>query len=194
LSQCLLAFAVEFDRESRTPLSLCANVLRVLGDKPIRLVEIPQLTGGSPEHCAIGWMLKPYVVVGPDETAKRGKVARLSPRGLAAQQNYLPLVEKIEKQWEAKFGKSKVGALRKALVSVLNKRDGDRLLLAQGLVPPPGTARAGDQTPALGRRDVGPAAKQRMRDLVEQTEAFVRDPLGTLPHYPMWDMNRGFGA
>jgi hypothetical protein len=32
-----------------------------------------------------------------------------------------------------------------------------------------------------------------MRDLVNQTEAFVRDPLGTLPHYPLWDMNRGFG-
>jgi hypothetical protein len=32
-----------------------------------------------------------------------------------------------------------------------------------------------------------------MRDLVAQTEEFVRDPAGTLPHYPLWDMNRGFG-
>ena len=53
--------------------------------------------------------------------------------------------------------------------------------------------RAGDQTPALGRRNVGPAARQRMRDLVAQTEAFVRDPAGTLPHHPSWHMNRGFG-
>jgi hypothetical protein len=45
----------------------------------------------------------------------------------------------------------------------------------------------------LGRVDVGPAARQRKRDLVIQTEAFVRDPAGTLPHYPLWDMNRGFG-
>jgi hypothetical protein len=26
-----------------------------------------------------------------------------------------------------------------------------------------------------------------------QTETFVCDPAGTLPHYPLWDMNRGFG-
>jgi hypothetical protein len=45
----------------------------------------------------------------------------------------------------------------------------------------------------LGRRDVGAAALQRMRDLVAQTEMFIRDPVGTLPHYPAWDMNRGFG-
>jgi hypothetical protein len=41
--------------------------------------------------------------------------------------------------------------------------------------------------------DIGPAARQRKRDLVIQTEAFVRDPAGALPHYPLWDMNRGFG-
>jgi len=28
---------------------------------------------------------------------------------------------------------------------------------------------------------------------VEFDNDFVRDPAGTLPHYPLWDMNRGFG-
>jgi hypothetical protein len=69
----------------------------------------------------------------------------------------------------------------------------DKGRVFQALVPPPGTARAGDQAPALGRRDVGTAARQRMRDLVAQTEEFVRDPVASLPHYPAWDMNRGFG-
>jgi hypothetical protein len=32
-----------------------------------------------------------------------------------------------------------------------------------------------------------------MRDLAAQTEAFVANPVGALPHYPMLDMNRGFG-
>jgi hypothetical protein len=32
-----------------------------------------------------------------------------------------------------------------------------------------------------------------MRDLIAQTEAFVRDPARTLPHFPAWDINRGFG-
>jgi hypothetical protein len=61
------------------------------------------------------------------------------------------------------------------------------------ILPSQLTARAGDMAPALGRRDLGPAARQRMRDLVAQTEAFVRDPAGALPHFPLWDMNRGFG-
>jgi hypothetical protein len=29
--------------------------------------------------------------------------------------------------------------------------------------------------------------------VVAQSEAFVSDPANTLPHYPLWDMNRGFG-
>jgi hypothetical protein len=61
------------------------------------------------------------------------------------------------------------------------------------LIPPKGAVRAGDSAPALGRREVGVAARQRMRDLVAQTDGFVRDPERSLPHYPLWDMNRGFG-
>jgi hypothetical protein len=32
-----------------------------------------------------------------------------------------------------------------------------------------------------------------LRDRVAQTALFLRDPVGALPHYPLWDMNRGFG-
>jgi hypothetical protein len=49
------------------------------------------------------------------------------------------------------------------------------------------------ESPALGRARAATAARQRMRDLVAQTNAFVHDPLNALPHYPVWDMNRGFG-
>ena len=83
--------------------------------------------------------------------------------------------------------------LRESLQGLFGRQSGSAPLLSEGLLPPPGTVRAGGQAPALGRRDVGVAARQRMRDLVAQTEAFVRDPAGTLPHYPAWDMNRGFG-
>ena len=193
LSQLLLAFTLEFDRESRTPLSLCANTLRVLGEKPIPEADIPRLTGGSPETAGIGWQIKPYIIVEPDPNARRGKVVRLSPLGLRAQQTYHELVEKIELRWEEKFGKQNIRRLRKSLEQLLSRRSGDRTPLSEGLVPAEGTLRAGHQRPALGRRDVGAAARQRMRHLVEQTEMFQRDPAGSLPHYPLWDMNRGFG-
>lgn len=186
LSQLLLTFRIEFDRESPAPLYLCANTLRVLGEKPIRLSEIPRLTGGSPETTDIGWQIKPYVIVTSDPTASRGKVVRLSPLGLRVQQAYNRLIWEIEKRWEERFGEEAIGRLRESLEGLFD-------LLAECMVPPAGTVRAGYQSPALGRRDVGAAARQRMRDLVAQTEAFIRDPAGTLPHYPLWDMNRGFG-
>ncbi|MGP0074704.1 MAG: hypothetical protein ACLPWF_22560 [Bryobacteraceae bacterium] len=193
LSQLLLTFQIDFDRESPAPLVYCANTLRVLSEKPIRVAEIPRLTGGSPETTDIGWQIKPYVVVTSDPTASRGKVARLSPRGLRAQQEYHRLIREIEKRWGERFGSDAIGALRELLQGLFDRQSGGAPLLSAGLVPPQGTVRAGDQAPALGRRDVGAAARQRMRDLVSQTEAFVRDPAGSLPHYPLWDMNRGFG-
>jgi hypothetical protein len=193
LSQPLLAFAVEFDRTSPASIALCANAIRVLSDKPVRVEEIPRLTGGSPEASGVGWELKQYVVVEPDLTGRRGKVARLTPLGLKTQQTYRRLIEEIEDHWKTKFGEDDIRDIRESLQSLFSQRDGDRPAMSAGLVPPPGVVRAGTQAPALGRRNVAAAARQRMRDLVAQTEAFVGDPAGTLPHYPLWDMNRGFG-
>jgi len=193
LSQALLAFTLEFDPVSPAPLRLCASTLRVLGEQPAPAAEIPRLTGSSPETSGIGWQIKPYVVVEPGPDGGRGKFVRLSPLGLAAQQRYCDLVARIERSWEARFGREKIHRLREALLELFVPRVGDRLLLSEGLVPEEGTVRSGKQASALGRRDAGAAARQRMRDLVAQSEMFQRDPAGTLPHYPLWDMNRGFG-
>lgn len=193
LSQVLMAFALEFDRESRVSLALCANMLRVLGKKPVPVREIPRLTGGSRETTAMGWQMKRFVQVENDRAGKRGKAVRLNALGLEAQRTYRRLIGEIEKRWEARFGKKQVDELRASLLAIFAKRNGNASALATGLVAPEGVARAGAQKPALGRREMGAAARQRVRDLVEQTEAFVRDPEGALPFYPLWDMNRGFG-
>lgn len=192
LSEALLAFTVEFEGESRVPLWLCANTLRALGEAPIPESEIPHLTGCSPETSGIGWQIKPFIEVEADP-ARRGKRVRLSPRGLAAEKMYRQLTAKIETRWEERFGKQHIRVLRDGLRALFVARNGERLLMSEGLIPDEGTTRAGTQTPALGRRDVGAAARKRMRDMVAQTAMFVRDPAGSLPHYPLWDMNRGFG-
>ena len=193
LSQALLAFTLEFDRLSPTPLRLCASTLRVLGEQPTPAAEIPRLTGSSPETSGIGWQIKPYIVVERDPDGGRGEFVRLSPLGLGAQQRYRDLTAEIEKSWKARFGKERIQRLREALLELFVARVGDRPLISEGLVPEEGTVRAGKQAPALGRRDAGPAARQRMSHLVAQSKMFQRDPAGTLPHYPLWDMNRGFG-
>ena len=193
LSQLLLAFTMEFQRESRVPLRLCANTLRVLCDHPIPEGEIPHLTGCSPETSGIGWQIKPFVVVESAEPPRRGKLVRLSPLGLLARENYYNITSAVEKRWETHFGKQKTRRLRKSLSDLFVPRGGERLLIAEGFIPPEGTVRSGTEAPALGRPDVGAAAKQRMRARMAQTALFIRDPVGALPHYPLWDMNRGFG-
>jgi 16S rRNA (cytosine967-C5)-methyltransferase len=186
----LLAFAMEFERGSAASLALSANTLRVLGETPIPEKDIPGLTGSSAETAGIGWQLKPYIVVECDRAKGRGKLVRLSPRGRVAQQHYHRLTAEIEKRWELRFGKETIRALRQSLEGILSAEHGERLAIVAGLIPPPGTVRAGDAAPALGRRDVGSAAKQRARDLVAQTEYFLKAPAAALPHYPLWDMNR----
>jgi len=193
LSRVLLAFAIEFQREADMPLALCANVLRVLGEEPVRVADLPRLTGVSPEKCAIGWQLKHYVVEEPDPNATRGKVARLNPAGLKAQRMYHRLAGEIEERWQATFGKDQIRGLREALKGLFEQRDAEGLRLAVGLAPPPRVVRAGGEAPSLGRRKVAVAARRRARDLVVQTKEFVRDPAAALPHFPLWDMNRGFG-
>jgi hypothetical protein len=187
LSRVLLAFALDFEGESRTPISLCANTLRVLSDEPIPEAEIPKRTGCSAETAGIGWQHKPYIIVESDPARSRGKFVRLSEAGINAQREYHSTARDIEEKWKDRFGTA-TKEIRESLTTLLKRGE-----LSEGLKPPPGTTRAGAQTPALGRFTVGPAARQRKRDLVSQTEAFVRDPAGALPHYPLWDINRGFG-
>ncbi len=103
----------------------------------------------------------------------------------------------IEKRWEGEFGEKQVREVRERMEKLFTLRDKDGLLLAKGLRPPDGVTRAGHPAPSLGALEVGPAARQRMRDLVcdlvARTEEFIREPAKALPHFPLWDMNRGFG-
>lgn len=194
LFRLLLAFADDFQRESTIPLWLCANALRVLGETAIPERDIPRRTGSSPETSGIGWQLKPFIVVKRDPAARRGKLVRLNARGMAAQADYIRLVAEIEKHWEQRFGAETIRSLRRQLEQIFALRNSEgRLQLAAGMLPPPGVRRSGQQTASLGAREVGPAARQRMRDQLEQTAEFVKDPANALPHYPLWDMNRGFG-
>ncbi len=193
LSKLLMAFTLDYQRESRVPLAVSANTIRVLGKIPIRESELAQRTGVSREMSDIGWFLRRFVVREADPGGRRGKLVRLNPLGLAVQAKYWRVVGEIEKRWGEAYGRENIRAIREQLQELFTQRVGERRLLAEGLLPPEGVMRAGQLAPALGRREPGPAARQRMRDLVEQTAAFVRDPANTLPHYPMWDMNRGFG-
>ncbi len=192
LSQALFAFALSFDRRSDAPLALSANSLRVLGSEPIPEAAIPRLTGSSPETSGIGWPLKPYVAV-KTARAGRGKEVYLTERGRKAQQTYHRLTRGIEKGWADKFGASEIAVLRESLSELFQPANDGSPKIREGIVPPPGVPRSGSPAPSLGRGTLTAVARQRAREMARQSQDFLQDPAAALPHYPLWDMNRGFG-
>src|SRR5206468_12035285 len=106
LSRVLLCFALEYEREAGLSLAVAANVLRVLGTEGTRLRDLPALTGTSKESVrwALGILTRGDLAAeDPDPTASRGKVARLTPRGLDAQRLYHELTGEIERRWDDRF-------------------------------------------------------------------------------------------
>ena len=159
LSQTLLAFTIDFERQSRISLPISANTLRVLDDQGVRVRDLPVLTGVSKEANAmvVGFLQRHgCVVVESDPAASRGKIIRLTSKGQNGQDKYLRLLAATEEHWGHRFGRSVITDLRGALVQVAGEVDeARRSPLFEGLTPYPDGWRAS-----------------------------VRPP-ETLPHYPM---------
>ena len=158
LSRVLLSFAIEYEKRSSLSLAASANLLRVLDADGTRLRDLPLLTGISKEAVswAIGVLSRAHLAAeAPDPAASRGKVARLTSRGLHAQATYHEFLAAVERQWQARYGQDAVGGLRHALEALATSTDGKTPPLFRALEPHPDNWRA--QVPA-------PA---------------------TLPHYPM---------
>jgi methyltransferase (TIGR00027 family) len=118
LSRVLLSFAVEYEREAGLSLAVAANVLRVLGTEGTRLRDLPALTGTSKESVrwALGLLTRGDLVAEePDPAASRGRVARLTPRGIDAQRLYHELTGEIERRWHDRFTPAVTTALRASL-------------------------------------------------------------------------------
>jgi DNA-binding MarR family transcriptional regulator len=165
LSRVLLAFALEFERESDLSLAIGANVVRVLDEKGVRVRDLPLLTGVSKEAIAMatGVLQKRGVaVVEPDQSSSRVKVARLTAKGREAQAACHRLLGIVEGRWQARFGKDTVRTLRELLERLVGEPTAQRSPLFRGLEPYPDGWRAP-----------------------------VRQP-NTLPHYPMVLHRGGF--
>ena len=148
LSRALLAFALEYEREAGLALAVAANVLRVLGTDGTRLRDLPELTGTSKESVrwALGILTRGDLAAEePDPAASRGKVARLTPRGLDAQHLYHELTGTIERRWHDRFTPAVAGALRAALEPLA---EGQPPALFAGLEPYPDNWRASVRRPA----------------------------------------------
>jgi hypothetical protein len=158
LSRVLLGFALEYEAASAQSLAAGANLLRVLDQGQTRLRDLPPLAGISRE--AVNWALGVLLRSGraaeePDPAASRGKVVRLTPAGLRAQQLHLELLGTVEDRWAERFGRPAIDGLRASAGALAISADGQPPPLFRGLEPYPDNWRAS-----------------------------VRPP-GVLPHYPM---------
>jgi DNA-binding MarR family transcriptional regulator len=126
LSRVLLAFALDFERESDLSLAVCANLLRVLDERGVPVRELPRLSGVSKEaiDMAMGVLLKAHLVSVERQPSKvRSKLARLTSSGRKAQDRYRKRLAGVEKQWRDRFGRDAIQALRVALQRLIGAPD-----------------------------------------------------------------------
>lgn len=165
LSRVLLAFAIEFERESDVSLAISANVVRVLDEQGVQVRDLPRLAGVSKEaiSMAMGILQERHLaVVEPDPTGSRFKVIRLTPKGREAQDAYHQLLDVIEQRWPSRFGKDDIRNLRESLERLVGEPTAQLSPLFKGLEP-----------------------------YSDGWRASVRKP-DTLPHYPMVLHRGGF--
>jgi methyltransferase (TIGR00027 family) len=175
LSQVLLAFAIDVERESPLTMVVGSGVLRVLSTEPVRLADLPLRAGLSKEAISVALGLlerRGYALAEPDPSASRGKVARFTERGQQAQADYQRLLGTVEQRWRDRFGAAHVNGLADVLRGLFADTDGQQRVAA-GLTPYPGGWRA--HPPYL-----------------RQTEAMLANPAAALPYYPMVSHRGGF--
>jgi DNA-binding MarR family transcriptional regulator len=125
-------------------------VVRILTDEGVRARDLPRLAGVAKEAMdnMVGRLEKRgYVVVEPDPAAGRGKLVRLTPKGLRAQAAYLRRTGAIEERWRVQHGEVEVANLRASLEQLVGEPDFDPSPLWAGLQPPPGGWRASVRKP-----------------------------------------------
>jgi DNA-binding MarR family transcriptional regulator len=169
LSHALHSFALEYEARSTLSLPLGANVLRILDGSGVPVRELPARSGVSREGLAMatGFLAsRGLATLETGQGAPRVKIVRLTESGLRAREAYEQNLAGTEERMAARFGSDELQRLRKALTSLVERREDGQPLLARGLEPPPGAWRG--RPPYLA-----------------QTEAMLRDPAGALPHYPL---------
>jgi DNA-binding MarR family transcriptional regulator len=138
LAKVLLAFTIDYERESELSLALYANVLRVLDDEGVRVRDLPSLSGVSNEaiKMGLGFLSKDaYVAIETENPSSRTKLIRLTAKGVLAQDAYSKLLTAVEGRWRTRFGEEKIHRLREALERLVGNGPAERSPLFQGLEP-----------------------------------------------------------
>ena len=139
LAQVLLQFALDYEADAKVSLAIAANTLRVLDETGVLVRDLPRLTGVSKEahSMALGFLARrECLVLESDSSPRRGKRARLTPRGKLSQDRYHRLLAKTEADWKDRFGADTIDRLRRSLLQVVGGEEPLRgSALLEGLTP-----------------------------------------------------------
>ena len=115
LAQALLLYTLEHESVSEIPLTMAANLVRVIAEEGIPKADLVRRSGISKEAMAFlaGWRQRPRLSV---ESA--GAVT-LTEAGHRAKTDYETLTRTIEQSWAKHFGAGVTGRLRSALEQVV---------------------------------------------------------------------------
>ena len=139
LSKVLLAFAIQYERESRLSLAISANVLRLATEEGIRVRDLPRLSGVSKEAIAMAVKRleeRGLGIVQAEAQGNRVKALFLTARGQQARDTYYQVVREIEERWKASFGQPVV-RLRQSLERLARESSAGQSPLFGGLEPYP---------------------------------------------------------
>lgn len=175
LSQVLLRLTLDVERGSGLSFPIAANVVRLIGgagdDGGTSVRDLPLRAGVSKE--AVGAALKflerhGHVEQRPDPAAPRSKLVSLTGKGRVARSRFDDALAGANAQWIDAYGARRIDALCDALDAVLS-----HAALAEGLRPHEDSWRW-------------------CKPYADHTEAYLRDPRASLPHYPMVLHRGGF--
>ena len=153
LAQVLLRCALDYEADAKVSLSIAANTLRVLNETGVPVRDLPSLTGVSKEahSMALGFLARrECLVLEPDPSPRRGKRARLTPRGKLSQDKYRRLLAETEDGWKDRFGADTIDRLRRALLDVVgDQKPLWESVLSAGLTPYADGWRASTKPPEI---------------------------------------------
>jgi len=144
LAQVLLAFTLEYERESQLALAISANVTRPLGAGPMALRELPRAAGISKEAIAmaVGFLERQGVVGLERDPVGRGKRVGLTAKGHVWTERDARLLADTEQAWLALARSGAIADLRAALEAIVGDPAAEPQPLWAGLEPYPGSWRA----------------------------------------------------
>jgi hypothetical protein len=143
LAQALLLYTLEHESASEIPLTMAANLVRVIGEEGAPKTELVRRSGISKEAMAFltGWRQRPRLSV------ESARTLTLTDAGRNAKSEYETLVQTIEHLWAKQFGGEVTRRLRSALEQVVVDETLDRSPLAQLVKAPEGCWRSWVKTP-----------------------------------------------